>query len=190
MWERTSGGNLLIGCNVFRKEDMHLRISCALVSILAICGVYKVRTLHHNTRQRTQGSLTSDSSRATDTPGEACSHAHSRPSFSFKARRRSGTERSRAASGGMVVVADQSVSGSRRYQIRRVWQLREIIPVRQFILYVVLGRGYALSTSQNPYRMQRKANDSKCNNWPPIVFPACEARSQSNGSLQKGHRSK
>ena len=34
--EMISGGSLLIGCNMFRKEGINLRISCALVSRLSI----------------------------------------------------------------------------------------------------------------------------------------------------------
>ena len=101
----------MTGCNMFRKEDMDFRIRRARASTFAICRIHRVKPSRPSTfTNKAQGLLASDSSTATDTPGEACSHVHSRLSLSFKARRRSGTERSRAASGDIVVVADQSDS--------------------------------------------------------------------------------
>ena len=106
MREMISEGNLLTGCNTFHKEGRNFKISWALALRLSIWRVESWPSDPAEITRIDQGLLTSASNEAAEATGgrgDSRNLAHSRPSFSFNTRRRSGMERLRAASKDMVV---------------------------------------------------------------------------------------
>ena len=101
--DRISGGNLLTGCDKFRKDEINLDTSCTLASRLSIYEVHLNQTAVEMDMPRCPTSGFSETAESTGESGVSRNLVQPRPSFSLNTRRRSGMERSRAASKDMMV---------------------------------------------------------------------------------------